>query len=134
MAEGGHLVAVVAGWPARRRGALPAVAYLIVLSLPALDLGGTAAADSYAHYATLPVGLLTLAAVVELGERSLPAGLSAKAEEIAGLEPLSGPPADRRRFDFGPREEGSAEQLRVRQPAVRRSRPAQLDTNRGWGV
>ena len=31
-----------------------------------------AAADSYAHYATLPVGLLMLAGLVELGERSLP--------------------------------------------------------------
>ncbi|MBV8608950.1 MAG: hypothetical protein JO034_16015, partial [Singulisphaera sp.] len=30
------------------------------------------AADGYAHYATLPIGLLALAALVELGERSLP--------------------------------------------------------------
>jgi hypothetical protein len=30
------------------------------------------AADSYAHYATLPVGLWTLAALIELAERSLP--------------------------------------------------------------
>ena len=29
-----------------------------------------AAADSYSHYATLPIGLLTLAALVELGERA----------------------------------------------------------------
>ena len=31
-----------------------------------------AAADSYAHFATLPVGLWTLAALIELAERSLP--------------------------------------------------------------
>jgi len=30
------------------------------------------AADSYAHYVTLPVGLWTLAALIELAERSLP--------------------------------------------------------------
>ncbi len=38
-----------------------------------------AAADSYAHYATLPVGLLTLAGLVELGERSLPTATPARA-------------------------------------------------------
>jgi hypothetical protein len=37
------------------------------------------AADSYAHYVTLPVGLWTLAALVELGERSLPLADSARA-------------------------------------------------------
>jgi len=30
------------------------------------------AADSYAHYLSLPIGLWTLAALIELGERSLP--------------------------------------------------------------
>ncbi len=50
---------------------LSAIAYVAVLSMPAqpwvLD-----AADSYAHYATLPVGLLLLAALVELAGRTLP--------------------------------------------------------------
>jgi len=51
-------------------GVLAAVAYALILSLP----GATwvlSAADSYAHYATLPVGLIMLAALVELGGRSV---------------------------------------------------------------
>ena len=47
------------------------MAYLLVLSLP-YSTWALAAADSYAHYGTLPVGLVLLAALVELGERSLP--------------------------------------------------------------
>lgn len=70
-AEGGHLAALLtlAGLAA---GSLAAVAYLLVLSLP-VQTWVLAAADGYAHYATLPVGLTALAALVELGERSLPA-------------------------------------------------------------
>jgi hypothetical protein len=69
-AEGGHLVAalMLAGLAA---GSLTAVAYLLVLALPP-QTWVLAAADSYAHYATLPIGLLLLAAFVELGERALP--------------------------------------------------------------
>jgi hypothetical protein len=69
-AEGGHLAAVLvlAGLAS---GTLSAVAYLLVLSLPA-QTWVLAAADGYAHYASLPVGLIALAALVELGERSLP--------------------------------------------------------------
>lgn len=88
--EGGHLVAllVLAGLTA---GSLSALVYLIVLSLP-VQTWVLAAADSYAHYATLPVGLLTLAALVELGERSLPlASLlpESEAESEAVAEPIS---------------------------------------------
>ena len=69
-ADGGRLVAVLAG-AGLAAGSVSAVAYLVVLSLPA-STWALAAADSYAHYATLPIGLLTLAALVELGERALP--------------------------------------------------------------
>jgi len=83
-AEGGHLVvALAAGGLAA--GSLSAAAYLLVLSLPTSTWALTAA-DSYAHYATLPVGLLLLAALIELGERSLPAATMARAEG-------EGPPA-----------------------------------------
>jgi len=69
-ANAGHLIAVLvmAGVAA---GLLASAVYAIVLLLPAQNwvLG---AADSYAHYVTLPVGLWTLAALIELAERSLP--------------------------------------------------------------
>jgi hypothetical protein len=69
-AEGGHLVAALAtgGLAA---GGVSALAYMLVLSLP-YSTWALSAADSYAHYGTLLVGLLLLAAMVELGERSLP--------------------------------------------------------------
>lgn len=69
-AEGGHLVAalaiggVAAGLPA-------GASYLLVLSLPAQPWV-LPAADSYAHYATLVIGLGVLAALVELGGRATP--------------------------------------------------------------
>jgi len=69
-AEGGHLVAALA-MGGLAAGGLSAAAYLLVLSMPA-STWALAAADSYAHYATLPIGLILLAALVELGERSLP--------------------------------------------------------------
>jgi hypothetical protein len=81
-AEGGHVAALLtlAGLTA---GALSAIAYVVVLSLPA-QTWVLAAADGYAHYATLPVGLVTLAALVELGEQSLPlASLAAEAEDAS---------------------------------------------------
>jgi hypothetical protein len=69
-ADGGHLVALLLlGGVAA--GTAAAVAYMLVLSLPA-STWVLAAADGYAHYVTLPVGLLLLAALVELGERALP--------------------------------------------------------------
>lgn len=68
--EGGHLVATLAA-AGLAAGGLSAAAYLIVLSLPT-STWALNAADSYAHYATLPVGLILMAALIELGERSLP--------------------------------------------------------------
>jgi hypothetical protein len=69
-AEGGRLVAVliVAGLAA---GGSSGLSYLLVLALPAQNWV-LAAADAYAHYASLPVGFVALAAMVELGERALP--------------------------------------------------------------
>ncbi|MDR3633141.1 MAG: hypothetical protein P4L84_04840 [Isosphaeraceae bacterium] len=52
-------------------GATSALVYLLVLALPPQSWV-LAAADAYAHYASLPIGLLALAALVELAERSLP--------------------------------------------------------------
>ena len=71
--EGGHVVAV-AGIAGIASGLLAAAAYAVVLLMPAQSWV-LAAADSYAHFATLPVGLWTLAALIELGERSLPTAL-----------------------------------------------------------
>jgi hypothetical protein len=78
--EGGHLTAIVAGLGAVS-GLAAGLAYFVVLSLPAQSwvLG---AADSYAHYATLPFNLLLLAAVVELGARSLVVGESQSAAKV----------------------------------------------------
>lgn len=69
-AEGGHLVAalILAGLAT---GALSAAAYAVVLLLPAQSWVLNAA-DSYAHLATLAVGLWTLGVLIELGQRSLP--------------------------------------------------------------
>lgn len=66
-AEGGRIAALVAVASAAC-GGVSAAAYALVLSLPKQPWV-LAAADSYAHYATLPIGLLTLAALVELGRR-----------------------------------------------------------------
>ena len=74
-----------AGWP---RGASRRLAYLLVLSLPA-STWELAAADSYAHYGTLPVGLILLAALVELGERSLPMAAPARAGAMLPPAPRS---------------------------------------------
>lgn len=79
-AEGGHLVAALAAG-GLAAGAVSALAYLLVLSLP-YSTWALTAADSYAHYGTLPVGLVLLAAMVELGERSLPMATPAKAGEV----------------------------------------------------
>ena len=73
--EGGRLVGLLIGTGAMG-AAMSAVAYVLVLSLPTQSWV-LSAADAYAHYATLSIGLLTLAGLVELGERSLPAASSA---------------------------------------------------------
>lgn len=77
-AEGGRLVALLAlmGLIA---GTGAGVVYVVVLSLPAQPWV-LAAADSYAHFFTLPVGLVGLAALVELGSRALPEAEAVVAE------------------------------------------------------
>lgn len=75
--EGGHLAGFLLAGGALA-SALASATYLLVLALPA-QTWVLAAADSYAHYATLPVGVLTLAGLVELGERSLPRATPARA-------------------------------------------------------
>jgi hypothetical protein len=75
-AEGGHLVAALAMAAVAGAG-LSAVAYAVVLLLPPQPWVLNAA-DSYAHFLTLPVGLWTLAALIELGQRSLPAASLAR--------------------------------------------------------
>jgi len=83
-AEGGHLVGLLIGGGILA-GGLTTLAYLLVLSMPTQSWV-LASADAYAHYATLPVGLLMFAALVELGERTLPQAslASLKVEEFAG--------------------------------------------------
>ena len=68
--EGGRLLAVLALCGAAG-GGLAFLAYMAVLALPPQPwiLG---AADSYAHYATLPVGMITLSALVGLASRYKP--------------------------------------------------------------
>jgi hypothetical protein len=93
---GGYLVAVVlmAGTAACL---LASAVYSIVLLLPSQSWV-LFAADSYAHYATLPVGLWTLAALIALGERSLPAARLAesRARETAEAPDRGGEESDRR--------------------------------------
>jgi hypothetical protein len=84
-AEGGHLVVALA-MSAAAAAALAAGAYSIVLLLPAQTwVLGTA--DAYAHFATLPVGLWTLAALIELAERSLPT--ASRARPVARQAPAA---------------------------------------------
>jgi hypothetical protein len=67
----GSRVAVTVAAAAAATGAGSALVYLLELALPPQSWV-LAAADAYAHYVSLPVGLLALAALVELGERALP--------------------------------------------------------------
>ncbi len=76
-AEGGHMVAALA-MAGVVAGVVSAVAYAVVLLLPAQSWVLNAA-DSYAHFLTLPVGLWTLAALIELAQRSLPMASPARA-------------------------------------------------------
>ncbi len=68
--EGGHLIAILA-MAGVAAGVLSAASYAAILLLPAQSWVLNAA-DSYAHILTLPVGLCTLAALIELARRSLP--------------------------------------------------------------
>jgi hypothetical protein len=76
-AEGGHLIVAIA-MAGIAAATLTAAAYAVVLLLPA-QTWVLNAADSYAHFASLPVGLWLLAAFVDLGERSLPRASLARA-------------------------------------------------------
>jgi hypothetical protein len=67
--EGGHLTAALA-LGGLASGAAAAAAYFVVLALP-VQSWVLAAADSYAHYATLPINVLLLAGLIELGARAL---------------------------------------------------------------
>jgi hypothetical protein len=68
--QAGHLIAAIA-MAGVAACSLAGIVYPIVLLLPPAGWV-LPAADSYAHYATLPVGLWTLAALIELAEHSLP--------------------------------------------------------------
>jgi len=84
--QGGHLAVAIA-MAGMAACALAGLAYCVVLLLPPAGWV-LPAADSYAHYATLPVGLWTLAALIELAQRSLPvASLATTAGASPGREP-----------------------------------------------
>ena len=92
--QGGHLVAALA-MAGAAACLLAGLTYAVVLLLPPASWV-LPAADSYAHYVTLPVGLWTIAALVELAERSLPVAIPAVTTATT-TEPLAvGPyhPAD----------------------------------------
>ncbi len=84
-AEGGRLVAIL-GAASVVAGVGSGIAYSILLSLPT-QTWVLAAADSYAHYVTMPVGLMILAALVELGERTLP---NANLSEAGNVQDAAG--------------------------------------------
>jgi hypothetical protein len=67
-AEGGRLLAVVAGSCGLAAGVSAAI-HALILSLPPQPWV-LLAADAYAHYATLPLGLMLLATLVELTDRA----------------------------------------------------------------
>lgn len=79
--HGGHLTALLA-LAGVLAAATVALAYALVLTLPA-QAWVLYAADSYAHYSTLVIGLLTMSALVELGEGALP--LARRAEQEAAV-------------------------------------------------
>lgn len=82
-AEGGRLAALIA-FLGLCVGATSALAYYVVLAMPAQPWV-LLAADSYAHYASLPIGLVGLAAMVELGGRSRGKSTPADALDDAGV-------------------------------------------------
>jgi hypothetical protein len=67
--SGGRLLGVLL-WGGLAAGMASAAIYSLVLALPPQGWV-LASADGYAHYATLPVGLLVLSAMVELGRSSV---------------------------------------------------------------
>jgi hypothetical protein len=78
--EGGHLVVAIA-MAGAASCLLAAVIYPLMLLLPPAGWV-LPAADSYSHYLTLPVGLWTLAAMIELAQRSLPVARLAGTENV----------------------------------------------------
>lgn len=80
-ANGGRLLAMT-GLAGVVGGALSAASYAVVLSLPRQPWVLTAA-DSYAHYGTLVVGLIATAVLVELGSQALPRAALATASADA---------------------------------------------------
>lgn len=69
-AEGGRIVASLATMGIAA-GVFAAIPYLFLLLLP-VQTWVLAAADSYSHYATLPVAFWGLAALIDLGRSALP--------------------------------------------------------------
>ena len=82
-AEGGRLAALIA-FIGLGVGATSALAYYVVLAMP-VQPWVLLAADSYAHYASLPIGLVGLAAMVELGGRSRDKSMPADPLDDAGV-------------------------------------------------
>ncbi|WP_165070990.1 hypothetical protein [Paludisphaera rhizosphaerae] len=79
--EGGRM-AVATAMAVVACAGLSAVAYALVQILPPAGWV-LPAADAYAHYATLPVGLWTLAVFIVLAEQVLPVARSAEVERAA---------------------------------------------------
>jgi hypothetical protein len=80
--QGGHLVAAIA-MAAVAAFLLGGVIYPLILLLPPAGWV-LPAADGYSHYLTLPVGLWSAAALVDVAERSLPV------TRVADSTPASG--------------------------------------------
>jgi len=68
--EGGHVVAIL-GITSVMAVLLAPIPYLVLLLLP-VQTWTLAAADSYSHYLSLPVGLFGLSSLLELGRSALP--------------------------------------------------------------
>ncbi len=81
--QAGHLIAALA-MAGAAAALLAGSVYPLVLLLPPAGWV-LPAADSYAHYVTLPVGLWTLAALIELTARALPVADPAR---TPGMEPV----------------------------------------------
>ncbi len=85
--SGGRIVALFAlcGLGA---GVASSLSYVVLLALPSASWTLNAA-DSYAHYLTLPIGLFLLSALVELGEQALPEATLIPVEREAAVALIS---------------------------------------------
>ena len=103
--QAGHLIVALA-MAGTAAGLLAGLVYPLVLLLPPAGWV-LPAADSYAHYLTLPVGLWTLAALIELAERSLPVANPSRSltegqdQEEDGSDSMPGVPAGGATMDLG---------------------------------